>query len=287
MAAGYDTAVALARAAVFVCALQAAGGSLFLLLHADRASIVDRDVRRLVAVSAAVAALLVMLRSGLEPIRMAGDLRAIVDVSLSKFFWASDAGRAQLVRLGGLALCGTAAFNRGKRFAPHAGSGVVLIMISFALMGHTRTHGAGPWLGLLLILHLTAVAYWLGSLLPLHWVLRRATGEDAVGIIAAFSRRAVWLVSALFLAGVVLAWQLIGSFEALDTPYGLLLLLKIGGFGALLALAAINRYALTPALAAASAQAGPWLRRVILVEIAVMVCVLLTTAVMTTFYSPD
>ena len=43
-----------------------------------------------------------------------------------------------------------------------------------------------------------------------------------------------------------------------QTTYGRLLLAKLALFGAMLGLAAINRWRLTPALAAAGSDAGAW-----------------------------
>jgi putative copper resistance protein D len=86
---------------------------------------------------------------------------------------------------------------------------------------------------------------------------------------------------------VTTAWALLSSFERLLSPYGLLLLTKLGGFVGLLGLATMNRYRLTPALAAGRRGAVSGLRRTIGGELAVMLTVLIATAFMTTLYSPD
>ena len=53
--------------------------------------------------------------------------------------------------------------------------------------------------------------------------------------------------------GIVNAWILVGSFHALlVTEYGRLLMLKIIVFVVMLMLAAVNRFALTPRLAAST-----------------------------------
>jgi putative copper resistance protein D len=57
-------------------------------------------------------------------------------------------------------------------------------------------------------------------------------------------------VGTLVVTGFVNAWILVGSWRALtDTNYGRLLMVKLVLFAAMLALAAVNRFVLTPHLA--------------------------------------
>jgi len=60
------------------------------------------------------------------------------------------------------------------------------------------------------------------------------------------------VVAALIASGLINAWFLVGSVGKLaTTPYGQLLLLKLGLFFGMLALAALNRFHLVPSLVAA------------------------------------
>jgi putative copper resistance protein D len=154
-------------------------------------------------------------------------------------------------------------------------------------MGHTRSHDPGGGLGALLTIHLLAAAYWFGALLPLYVASTREPDARLTGIVRDFSRWAVWLVPTMLAAGAVIAWRLLGSLAALSTPYGTLLLVKLGGFAVLVALGAVNRYRLTPQLAMRPQNAASALRRVIGIELAIMVVVLAATAAMTTLYSPE
>ena len=61
------------------------------------------------------------------------------------------------------------------------------------------------------------------------------------------------MVTLLVASGVVNGWFLVGPDNLTDlvsTPYGRLLLVKLGAFAGMLLLATINRYRLTPALKA-------------------------------------
>jgi copper resistance protein D len=111
-------------------------------------------------------------------------------------------------------------------------------------------------------LHLVAAAGWIGGLVPLALLLAVACRHHSVawaGLAQAVTKRFSTLgivgVATLLATGIVNAWILVGSFHALEiTPYGQLLLLKIIVFAVMLVLAAINRLALTPRLAASSAN---------------------------------
>jgi putative copper resistance protein D len=89
-----------------------------------------------------------------------------------------------------------------------------------------------------------------------------------------FSHVALVSVAILLVTGIVNAWILVGSFRGLiGTDYGRLLMVKIGLFAAMLAIAVINRLLLTPRLSRLSDD-GPRrdaqhrLKRNIIVEIA-------------------
>jgi copper resistance protein D len=106
------------------------------------------------------------------------------------------------------------------------------------------------------ILHLVAAGAWLGGLLPLYILFRLALRQmdqsfDPTIEVAThrFSTLGVAAVGTLLATGVVNTWMLVGSLSALfETDYGRLLLLKIALFMAMVAIAGINRFRLTPRL---------------------------------------
>lgn len=113
-------------------------------------------------------------------------------------------------------------------------------------------------------LHLLAAAAWIGglaSLIMLLVIIRRHRADVpaslARGTAERFSTLGIVSVATLSVTGLVNAWILVGSFEALtSTEYGRLLMLKIAIFAAMLALAAVNRLWLTPQLAVACEDAA-------------------------------
>jgi putative copper export protein/mono/diheme cytochrome c family protein len=144
------------------------------------------------------------------------------------------------------------------------------------------------------VLHLIAAAAWLGGLLPLTLLLREARiapNEFSLAIAerstVRFSNCGIASVATLLVTGVISTWFLAGTVPALvGTPYGRLLLVKIGCFFAMVAVAAVNRRRLTPMLMALGTserlRAIDRLRRNIGVEIFLGVVVLIVVAALGT-----
>jgi putative copper resistance protein D len=105
-------------------------------------------------------------------------------------------------------------------------------------------------------LHLVAAGAWLGALWPLSILLGRAreAGDPASAAIAyqatrRFSILGMSSVAAILASGVVNTYEILGAeVFSLRTEYNRLLLAKIGLFGAMAAIAAVNRQRLTPRL---------------------------------------
>jgi len=109
-------------------------------------------------------------------------------------------------------------------------------------------------------LHLCAAAAWIGGLVSLVLLLsatRRhqamAWGSLARDAAQRFSTLGIVTVGTLLVTGIVNAWILVGSLQALlITEYGQLLMLKLVVFVSMLVFAAVNRFRLTPQLAVSS-----------------------------------
>jgi putative copper export protein len=275
------------RAAAFVLLLQASGIAFFIAIFGERIPESSAAVRRMGRVSALLAVAAVAAHYLLEAGRMAGDLAGIASGELQGIALRSSAAAEAALRILGLGLI--AAALRGAS-APAAACGVVgatLAVVAFTLTGHTSVSPERWFLIVALATHVLVVAFWLGALLPLYLVTRREQAAAAAEVVAAFSVAATWLVPGIFLAGAVLTAGLVPSLATFARPYGQLLLVKIGGFALLMALAAMNKRHLAPALARGVPNAGAALRRSIAAEYALIACVLAATAVMTSLFSPD
>ncbi|UTP38222.1 copper homeostasis membrane protein CopD [Phenylobacterium sp. LH3H17] len=136
-----------------------------------------------------------------------------------------------------------------------------LACASLAWMGHAAA-AEGPGAPLHLasdVLHALAAGAWIGALAGFLALLRSplqtttAAAAAAHAALARFAGRGSAVVAVLVLTGLANSWFLVGPdrLAALwTTAYGRLLLLKLGLFCAMLALAAANRMRLTPRLGA-------------------------------------
>ncbi|MFM9681217.1 copper resistance CopC/CopD family protein [Streptomyces brasiliscabiei] len=136
--------------------------------------------------------------------------------------------------------------HRDLTFGLAIGGGVVStgLAASWALAEHAST-GIQPGLSMPLdILHLLAVAAWLGGLAALLVALFRAPVDAPIesAAVRRFSRVAFGSVLVLTATGIYQSWRQVGSWSALTgTSYGQLLLVKIGLVAVLVGIAWISR----------------------------------------------
>jgi putative copper resistance protein D len=272
--------LAYLRAVHFAATIVAAGVVIFESVvaaptFAVGAGMTDPDISRLrsrwswlVWVSLAVAA----VSGAIWLILLAGEIYAapIAEVWRDGGVWtvASETrfGQVSLLRLAAAALLAASlpklprTADRGLRRA-----GAVVLAIA-VLIGPAWTGHAGATPGVTGefplaadALHLLAAGAWLGGLPPLAMLLAAAwrgkephwTTMTAVAV-HRFSLMGVIGVSTLLASGIVNSWYEVGTLNNLfATPYGQLVLIKIGLFAAMVGLACLNRFYLTPRLASA------------------------------------
>ncbi len=138
---------------------------------------------------------------------------------------------------------GEAAEKRDLTFGLAIGGTVVAagIASTWALAEHAST-GIQPGIAMPVdVLHLLAVAAWLGGLTALLVALYRVPSLEASAA-RRFSSLAFWSVVALAATGLYQSWRQVGSWSALTgTAYGQLLLVKIGLVAVLLGIGWISR----------------------------------------------
>ncbi|MFI2377922.1 copper resistance CopC/CopD family protein [Streptomyces sp. NPDC018964] len=236
-----------------------AGGAAFVLACWGRGSGV-RAVQRLVVsgwltLTAATLALL-LLRGSYTTSGAVGD---VFDLSLLGDVLQTKTGAALVSRL--LLLAAAALFiavlfgahdkredeeKRDLTFGLAIGGTVVAagLAASWAMSEHA-SQGLQPGIAMPVdVLHLLAVAAWLGGLTTLLVALYRAPADTPVdqGAVQRFSRLAFGSVVVLVVTGVYQSWRQLGSWSALtDTRYGQLLLAKIGLMAVLVAVASLSR----------------------------------------------
>jgi putative copper export protein len=285
---GTADAVAVAlRALGFVAAVQAAGAALFSSIFAERLDRSMSAIAKSTVFTAGAALLLTVAAQVTAPARLVGSLEGIFDGPLQVLMLASDAGAATAVRVLGLVLVvlGTGREDRLRGTAVLFGA--VLVVVSFAFMGHTAADEHRWLAAVLLIWHLAVVALWFGALQPLRIGCRDEDMATSGALLTRFSGLAGRLVPTVFLAGAGLAILLLPGWDALTTPYGRLLLTKVAVFSMLLGLAALNKWRYGPRVTRGDTAALGTLRRIVLLEWWLVATVLVVTAVMTALFSPS
>ncbi|MFC9285618.1 copper resistance CopC/CopD family protein [Streptomyces sp. NPDC057052] len=113
---------------------------------------------------------------------------------------------------------------------------------SWAMAEHAST-GLQPGIAMPVdVVHLLAVAGWLGGLCALLVALYRGDTPVEVSVVRRFSRVAFGSVVTLVATGVYQSWRQLGSWSAFtETRYGQLLLVKIGLVALLVGVAWISR----------------------------------------------
>jgi putative copper resistance protein D len=138
------------------------------------------------------------------------------------------------------------------------------------------------------MVHLLAAGAWLGGLPAftlLVWRARRRTGRDrnrsVVRVVDRFSKLGIFSVGTLLASGLVNSWSLLnGPRDLMASDYGRLIALKIILFAAMVAIAAVNKFNVTPRLPESAALRA--LRRNSLAEICLGLFVLAFVAMLGT-----
>ncbi|SEW47185.1 putative copper resistance protein D [Cognatiyoonia koreensis] len=280
---GWAIAAIFAKATGYGAALLAMGGPLFVLAFPSSSADVRQLARKIAVIAAFVGLVVLALRFGIRAARISGmGLPGAFDPMMLGFVWDSPLGAAAIWRGAGELLV-LALLMRGGVGLWAGLIGALMIAVSYTFIGHSL--GDPRWLlASLLTLHLLAAAFWVGALAP----LRHAVGKpDGAVLLHHFGNVASVTVPLLIVFGVIFAWFMTGSLSALlSTAYGWTLLAKLGVVTGLMALAALNKWRLVPALASGVRAAETHLRRSIQIEAMAVVLILLATATLTSITTP-
>lgn len=241
---------------------------------------------RLLAVTPRILATLAFLGLALSALSIAATTASMAGVPLGDLLLAdvramivdTPMGRAWLARVAALMLL-AALLATG----PRMGLSVLLAGVALGSLAWTGHGAAGEGtLGNLLligdIVHLFAAAAWLGALIALSNMVLGSTdvlaSQQALDRFATAGTVIVVTIVAtgLLNSALVIGWP--GLAVLPDTRYGQLLLLKLALFVGMLALAALNRFRLTPALASGVPVTRSRLRRSLALETAAAVAIL-------------
>ncbi len=237
-------------------------------------------VRAFASIFAAVGLVAAVLGFLLRGAALTGDASGMTDPEMLGLLWATPVGTALAYRFVGLALV-IVGLPLGRPGLWASALGGLLALWSFAIVGHIPDREL-IWLDALLLIHLIAMAMWVGILTPLRRLANVGVAPETADLGQRFGRLAMLFVPLLILMGLVMSYILVGSINALlGTGYGQALIVKVLLVGVLLSLAALNKVRFVPKLMAGEAQASEHLSRSISFEWIAVVAILLTTAILT------
>ena len=264
--------LALSRGAAVATLLSSFGALTFACIVAPRALqrlpqptllALDHRLLRLVQLSLAAAAAASLVWLVLQAANMASaeDIGAALS-AVPLVAGHTSFGRLVLLQLAALLVAALMLVRKPGRWRLRGAlAASTLALLLQAGHSHAASMQSGPMLaGSSLLLaadavHLLAAGAWLGGLLPLLLVVRRAPPREAAMAARWFSPLGKLCIVALVVTSAYQGWVLSGSLAAIvGTAYGWMLLIKLALLGVLFAFACANRYRLAPALLGAAPE---------------------------------
>ncbi len=168
-----------------------------------------------------------------------------------------------------------------------AGAGIFMVLLSFALMGHSTKYEPRQELASLIVIHAGAVAFWSGSLVPLSWVAERNDRQAAL-LIRDWSKAAMVLVPVIAISGALFAVLLLREPQQLFiTGYGRTMIAKVVLFCTALGVAAYHKLSLTDRVIKEQPGAGLKLARSIRIETVVVLLIFYAAAELVSNHPPE
>jgi putative copper export protein len=282
-----DGVAVVVRALYYAATIGAAGLAFFMIgyghrLRPDEATRLRRTLMGAIiaglALSVGALALRVLVLTAGASMTDGAVWDAMMRSRIGDAFWLRSAGLVLLA-------AGVMPWRAGPAVAAVGG---VLVLGSYAAMGHSMLFLPRQEIAALVVLHLGVVAFWVGSLLPLLWAAQRPDGAETAALLQDWSRAATVAVAAMIASGVLLTWYLTVRLDLIfEAWHGWALAGKIMVVLAALALALLNRLRHTPALEQGRAGAGARLAFSIRVEIVLVLMVFYVAAEMVSVHPVD
>ncbi|MCI0465503.1 MAG: CopD family protein [Beijerinckiaceae bacterium] len=301
-----SVSLAMARLVQFLAAMILLGASLFPVYAFPPAAPagmmqLGKMVPRTVVIAAFAAVLSALAWAAASIAGIAGDVDGLFDAeTLSQYFFETSFGKVWLFRIAAAIALLLAVVLRRRHLFARNGSTVLVAVLAAALLasqawiGHPASLPAPQrwFVTAAYVLHVFAAAIWLGALLPLGLLVKRALHEGTPPQLAEFALRrfspvGMAAVGMILLGGLINALSRMVSFEAFVTStWGQIIILKFVIVSAMIAVAALNRFVLMPLLPERAEIALPKLARNIAIEQAALLLVLAASAFLAVFHPP-
>ncbi|MDC3087158.1 CopD family protein [Paracoccaceae bacterium] len=273
----------LVKVLLYIISFLAVGTGLFILhfrsfLSKPTLAYCRKLVSKSSLIGSVIAPLLLLITAG----NIGGDLQSAFDPLMINIALSSKAGQSILVIFFGflLVLLWISPFQNQR---PIPGIlGFALILSSFSLYGHSTINGLSSQL--LIVLHLGAISFWVGSFLPLRYSTQGKIEEENLFQLAhQFGVYAVYYIGVLLITGLMLGTILVGGIEQLVTSdYGKAFIFKLAFVTTMLGIGALNKFRLVPQLKNNNFSHAIKLRKSINIEIGILFIILIISSLLTT-----
>ena len=218
------------------------------------------------------------------PGNLGGDLRSLIDPIMLQLAIESNSVTGYLTAVGGFVVMLVAHKLRPKAQKCTLLIGSIAVLFSLTLAGHALL---GKWLTQsLLVLHLLGIAFWLGALLPFHWICLQTDTTNLRALAHRFGLVALVYVGLIIITGLAYAYILLGELSLIfTTSYGNVLLIKLFLVGALLSLAALNKFRIVPSLEQSPLRGVRQFKTSLQFEIALTLIILIAVSLLTTSFT--
>ena len=218
------------------------------------------------------------------PGNLGGDLRSLIDPLMLQLAIESNSVTGYLTATGGFVVMLVAHKLRPKAQKCTLLIGSIAVLFSLTLAGHALL---GKWLTQsLLVLHLLGIAFWLGALLPFHWICLQTDTTNLRALAHRFGLVAMVYVGLIIITGLAYAYILLGELSLIfTTSYGNVLLIKLFLVGALLSLAALNKFRIVPSLEQSPLRGVRQFKTSLQFEIALTLIILIAVSLLTTSFT--
>lgn len=276
---------ASAKLTVYLSSFLAAGLALALVALPIQDEKIKRSVLWTLGAALAFSAVASVWRVMVQAGRLMDDMAFMMDPEIIAISLEGPLGLSTLTRLVGLVSLLLVIVAPSVRTIA-ALLGAVSIAVSFGLTGHATRDPQWALLALVTI-HLLAVSFWFGALLPLYLLAKPGVDHvEAARLSHRFGQQASIIVPVLIGVGVGFAYLLLGSPQAvIGTAYGQMLLMKLFVVALVLGIAALNKLRLVPALETGESAAGRRFRTSLRWETLVFLGIFSATALLTTSFT--
>lgn len=273
-----DTLAAILKTLLYVGILTASG-AVFAAATLRIPPPLDATARRAMRFGASLLLPVALANALVLIVRLGGQFD---ETTLTAVF-SSNFGAAFFMQVTSVALLLTLGDDDSSRGMRLVAAAVATLSIAFS--GHAAS--IGPFEALFVLIHASAVAWWLGSLLLLKAGVVELKLIELDRILRRFSTLATQIVGGLVITGLLLIYVLVEfeNFPALS-DYERNLIVKLAVVAVVFGLAAYNKIRLTPRVLGGDTNAVKSLKTMINLELVVIGAVLVATAVLTTLTSP-